>query len=255
MTLREKLLQFRQSKYFFPVTVILILVFLTPLALLLLSLFSTQRNNPQAQPINNIQTQGEITIMSVSPKNNSIDIGIFPEISSTFSKALTANEQGNITITTTPQVQGKKSWSTDEKTLIFTPTTPLQQSTDYTIHISGMGITSTWSFTTVATQNVSAQDQQKAQSQADKNFGDQWKKVDTLYPWYDSLPLQTDSYFVYFDLDTRSFVGKLYPSSNSSVSEDNQVIQMKQEIIKKLEELGIDTTKYKFTWTITPASE
>lgn len=72
------------------------------------------------------------------------------------------------------------------------------------------------------------------QSAADKAYGDYWKNVDENYPWFNKFPIRTDSYFLYFDLNKKSFVANLYPQSNNSQSIDSQVAQMKQTIINQV---------------------
>src|SRR5438132_249205 len=54
------------------------------------------------------------------------------------------------------------------------------------------------------------------QTEADKNFSAWQKDIQTNYPWYNNLPLQEDGYFVYFDLDQKTFFAYLYPKSSKS---------------------------------------
>jgi len=99
---------------------------------------------------------------------------------------------------------------------------------------------------------MSQDDKMKMQEISDQNYT-KWQKInDSNYPWYNNLPLQTDNYFVYFDLDKKIFIGKLYPKQSSSISIDSQTASMKTEINLTLIKLGIDTTKYSFDWQITP---
>lgn len=102
------------------------------------------------------------------------------------------------------------------------------------------------------TPTLTIPQQQESQTQADKNYGAWQKGVDTSYPWYNNLPLQTPNYFVYFDLDTKKFVARLYPSQSSPTSVDTQVAGMKSEITAKLQGLGIDTSKFELDWQVTP---
>ena len=88
------------------------------------------------------------------------------------------------------------------------------------------------------------------QGQADKNSGDEATAIYNSYPWLDKFPLQTDSYFFYFDLNKKAFIGKLYPQKSSNESVTDQVAAVKQQILSILTSYGIDSTKYTITWTI-----
>ncbi|MBI2430788.1 MAG: hypothetical protein HYV39_02130 [Candidatus Levybacteria bacterium] len=96
----------------------------------------------------------------------------------------------------------------------------------------------------------SIEDQLKIQTQSDKKFSDWQKDIYKNYPWYNSLPLQTDNYFVYFDLDEKKFIAYLYPKTSSKASLEEQVISFKNEIITQLGVLGADSSKYIFQWII-----
>ncbi len=99
--------------------------------------------------------------------------------------------------------------------------------------------------------NPTEQEKMKSQTQADLKYSKYIKDIYTNYPWYNSLPLQTTSYFVYFDPNKKSFTGKLYPKSSTTTSVDQQVALMKSEILEKLKNLSIPTTTYPFDWQVT----
>lgn len=92
---------------------------------------------------------------------------------------------------------------------------------------------------------ISTEDQIKAQSEADLNFGKWAQDVNRNYPWYNQLPIQTEKYYVYFDLDLKKFIGRLYANGQ-------QAENLKTEVMRRLSELGIDTSKYEFQWEIVP---
>jgi hypothetical protein len=76
---------------------------------------------------------------------------------------------------------------------------------------------------------------------------DGWQK-DNLenYKWLRKLPIGNGKYFVYFDLNKRIFIGKLYPKSGDDVE------KLKEEAMKKLKERDVDTSKHKFEWSVFP---
>jgi len=105
--------------------------------------------------------------------------------------------------------------------------------------------------TPTLTQEQIMQDQLKA----DQNYAEWQKNVIDTYPWYNSLPLQTSSYFVYFDLDKKSFIGKLYPNTNDATPVADQENALKQQIISQLTSLDIPTKQYPILWESHPENQ
>ncbi len=62
------------------------------------------------------------------------------------------------------------------------------------------------------------------------------------------LPITSAKYFLYFDIDKKIFIGKLYPSTSDNIE------QMQTEIMSKLSSLiGInEVEKYQIEWKIIP---
>jgi len=87
----------------------------------------------------------------------------------------------------------------------------------------------------------------------DQQFNAIQQQNSALYPWENSLPLQSSKYFTYFDLERKIFVSELYPTNNATIN--TQVTNFKTQILSALQHVGIDTTKYQFEWHITPVSE
>jgi hypothetical protein len=65
------------------------------------------------------------------------------------------------------------------------------------------------------------------QGQADKNYSNSINQIYSNYPWYEKLPITTDSYFVYFDPDSKHFVAKIYNASNQINSTELNGIENK----------------------------
>lgn len=85
------------------------------------------------------------------------------------------------------------------------------------------------------------------QTKEDKKYAD-WERVNVAqYPWINRVPLRTDRYFVYFDLEQGKFIGLLYPVSGEDVE------KMKTEVITQLIEVKeIPADSFPFKWTVFP---
>lgn len=81
---------------------------------------------------------------------------------------------------------------------------------------------------------------QEEQTKADYDYGIKQQQRYTDYPWHDSLPLQTDNYFIYFDTDELKFFGQIYNKENEEAT--------KEEILTRLRELGITVENYEIIW-------
>lgn len=194
-----------------------------------LTVTSTKLTTPQASPL---------------PTQTSRS-GLYQAVTINFSRDLNTQEKAGLQVTVLPSVETEKKWL-DNKTLVVTPTEPLLASTAYKEIISFGSQTTSIGFTTTDVQSVPIEDQVKIQSQADKNFGDWQLQVITNYPWYKQLPLQTESYFVYFDLDTKTLFAKIY----SNPSDESRIIIIKNEVSSRLTALGVDLTTFPIEWKV-----
>lgn len=86
------------------------------------------------------------------------------------------------------------------------------------------------------------------QSEADRDYGEWQKTVYETYPWYNQLPLKTDNYYVYFDLDTKEMIAYLYPAADTP--EEQQITLMKREILRKLQLLNTPFEEDSVRWVI-----
>lgn len=90
------------------------------------------------------------------------------------------------------------------------------------------------------TPSLLPQDLQRINA-GDEQFLKVQNQVHQQYPWYDSFPLQTDQYFVYFDRDKNIFKGIIYNASSEA--------SIKSEVDQKLKSLNVDISKYSIEWT------
>ena len=80
---------------------------------------------------------------------------------------------------------------------------------------------------------------------ADEGYAEWELQKNAAYPWINRIPIQTEKYFVYFDLNQKIFIGYLYPTSGDSIT------TLKTEAQRVLKEVkGIPIESYKFTWIV-----
>lgn len=69
------------------------------------------------------------------------------------------------------------------------------------------------------------------QTKADEEYVS-WKDDNVgEYPWLNKLPLTSDKYYVYFDLDKKSFVARIYPSPGEDIE------QIKSSVVQDLKKM------------------
>lgn len=233
-------------------TGVVILIFILALGLFLLldrgkKISSNQLSSAPNHP-KTVITASPLQVSNVSPSNNAQNVGIYANIVITLSRSLDSNEQKNISVQTSPSANFKQQWS--GRTLTLTPQGVLKTNTTYTniVTYSGQPL-SQWSFTVVSPNNISKEDMAKEQSQSDKNFGNWQQNIITNYPWYNKLPISTNSYFVYFDLNKKQIVARIYLDPNSSLSADDQIKQYQPTIESELQNIGVDLNKFPVQWT------
>lgn len=100
--------------------------------------------------------------------------------------------------------------------------------------------------------DIAPAEQIEIQSKADQDFAEKTKQMNDAYPWLSRLPIQTQNYYVYFDVSEKQFIAKLYPNSSSATPIDQQVETMKNEIKSKLQNLIPDYIKYNIRWDVKP---
>ncbi len=259
LTTLKNSFQNHREYFFLAIPLILILLFI----IITIAFYSPKKpstaNNLQSHPTlppnnssQNISEQPALPIIATTPLNNATSVNIYPAVSATFKDPLTRTEQTALTLNVSPSVPGSSNWSSDGKTITFIPTQPFSTNQNYTIILSSNKGSYSWGFTTMSVDNVSPTDQAKEQTQADLNYGKHEQSVNNNYPWYNDLPLQTDSYYFYFDLNSKSFIGILYPSNSSNESIDSQVASMKSDIQTQLTNMNIPYTNYPLNWEVTP---
>jgi len=117
------------------------------------------------------------------------------------------------------------------------PTLPPQQS-----------IQSDTLITSSPSQSAEVQKAIEEQLKVDQDYASWQKEISDIYPWRKKLPLTSEKYYVYFDLEKKIFIGRIYPNSGDDVE------QIKSEVLQRLkEEKGIPTDNYTFSWNIFPA--
>lgn len=86
----------------------------------------------------------------------------------------------------------------------------------------------------------------EAQKEANE-YNTYQEQLHTEYPWLRKLPLASPQYYVYFDLPTKSFIGKIYPKN------EDHVDLLKEAVTEKLKtEKQIPVDKYPIKWSVYP---
>lgn len=212
------------------------------------------------------KTQNSFTITSVYPQSNSQNISLSPQISVSFSRPLIKNEIKSVSIIISPKVDNIISWGNTNDAITAKLKEALYPETGYLVTINYGGHSFSWSFKTqsptiVPTPTITAtpvqtqsNDSQDIPQQGLDDAVFSQSQVDFLnsHPWYDSLPPQNDRYYINFDASNNDFFVELYPVKNSSVSIDNQVDQLKSEVMQELKNLGVNTNSYQIEWITLP---
>ena len=71
----------------------------------------------------------------------------------------------------------------------------------------------------------------------DLKYNQELTDIHQRYPWYSSLPLETEDYRIIYDFDKNSFRIRLLTGNSDSI---------KQAALKSLKEIGVDINKYPY---------
>lgn len=193
-----------------------------------------------------------LTILTVTPKNNTKSASVFEKVSITFSRPVNTFEKSSIFFSAEPDIKGEKLWSLEQNVLTITPSEPLLNNQQYLLKVRYFDQQFIWSFTTVLLEEMSTEDQIQIQAKGDSRFNEIQEKIDATYPWLGNLPLQEQNYFVYFHVDQKQMVANLYPSTASETPVPQQIETMKTEILSRLQRIGVDIVKYPPKWVSKP---
>lgn len=192
------------------------------------------------------------SITKISPQPDSVNIGIYSPISAVFKKPVSNSEKNQAGISIIPTIKGKILWSSDNKEIKFIPDESFNPSSSYKVILSFSGMTQEWSFKTISSEKVSEKDALINQTKADTETAEALQKFYSDFPWWNKFPIQTNSYFVYFNPERRVFVGLLYPKKSSPSSTEQQVGNMKTQIITTIKGFGVIIENYRIEWKIMP---
>ena len=87
---------------------------------------------------------------------------------------------------------------------------------------------------------ITIQKLQEQQTIDDFEYAQKQQEVYDTYPWLDTLPLNTDTYFIYFKVEDKKFYGQIYNKENEEAQ--------KTEIINALRNAGIPVESYEIVW-------
>lgn len=96
-------------------------------------------------------------------------------------------------------------------------------------------------------QSVELQKAIAEQTKVDQEYAGWEQNIIDNYPWRKKLPLTSEKYYVYFDLNQKVFIGRLY------LQPGDDEVQMKADILKQLKEVKeIPIENFKFEWVVNP---
>ena len=186
-----------------------------------------------------------LSVSENSPTTDTASVSIIDKPSLTFSRDLSQIEQEQIKITASPPVDGTIIWK-DSKTVVFNPTTSFKDNQTYTITASSLNQVYSWNFTTGSEDDLSESQVRALQARLDIQTANERKALLQQYPWYPSLPLSSNDYFVYFDDKAKIFYADLYVNKNDT----SKINDLKKQINQELTSLGVDTSLYRFSYNI-----
>lgn len=192
-----------------------------------------------------LSTNPNASIVSTFPQPNSqnIDLGVNSYI--IFSKSLSKQAQEKVFINSSPPIGFSSYWSADGKTLYLVPNSALLSGTAYNLSVNYPGGSYSWGFKTKSFLRVD-------QGTLDYNFNKDLQDFYSLHPWYKNLPPPNDEFFIGFESDDKGFFVDLYPKISSSSSVEDQTRQLKNTVLTTLGSLGVDLSKYKVSWIVSP---
>lgn len=92
----------------------------------------------------------------------------------------------------------------------------------------------------------------RLQTISDDNYAKTQDAILKLYPWYNTLPIKAQNYFVYFETDKKQFTALLYPQKSSATSIEVQVEEFKKGITGQLKNIDPKTLDLPINWEVKP---
>ncbi len=222
------------------------------LLIIVFFLFSNKRTGYLVPKETVILKKEGLEIKNVFPEPNHNNAGIFTDVYVDFSRPVDNTEKNNVSLLINPFVKTSYFWSNNNSRLNAKLEGGLEVDTAYILRLDYFNKKYSWGFTTAKIENVSEEDQLKAQGILDNESNAQMDAFYKKYPWYDSLPPENDRYFVGFDAEKGLFFVDLYPLKNSPSSISEQVVVLKNEVLTELKRIGVSTSGYDFSWGVIP---
>ena len=82
------------------------------------------------------------------------------------------------------------------------------------------------------------------QTAVDRDYAGWQEAVKNDFPWKKHLPLYSENYYVYFDINDSIFIARLY------LAPEVELAQVKQQILTTLDSKGIPYNDYPFQWLL-----
>lgn len=169
-------------------------------------------------------------------------LGIIPlEIS--FQEDLNAADQANIDVNVSPDVDKTISWTTANN-LRVTLNQDLEQASVYIVSIlyKNREIHS-FSFTSVDKTQEQVEEEARQQAADDFLVAEAEKEFYETYPWYTSIPIETDDYVIVYNFEKESFRVRLTLGENPLGA---QIEAAKTRALVSLEAIGVNLNVYDY---------
>lgn len=196
-------------------------------------------------------------IKFVSPKDKETGIELSPLIKVIFKQKLSPENQKLISLETNPSFSVITNWQ-EANVLLVTPAETLMPQTLYQIKVfyKGKPIFS-WSFSTQPSletkpPEVTPQEQTKNQGRGDIEFDKVFSDLYEKKPWLKKLPLTSENYVIVYDFEKKAIRVRLILNANSSLSREEQISQIKNEVRNRLQKIGVDLTTEEIYYTFLP---
>ncbi len=224
--MKQKLLNLIQAFKAQPKKTALILI---PTILLLILLFPDS-NQPQV-------TASAPTDLRPIPDQTTLNTDFYQPLSQA--------QQQQINLQTNPHFDANLNWP-NNKQLQVTPQQPLVPNTTYSISVLYKNQTlHQYSFTTNPYSSEELESQAQLQTQDDHLFSQALLDIHQQYPWYQHIPITSDTYSIVFDFDQQKFRIRLLGTPTDT---------LKSQALQALKDLNIDLDTYGY-YFIEPSSQ
>ncbi|NIT03682.1 hypothetical protein GTO10_01995 [Candidatus Saccharibacteria bacterium] len=186
-------------------------------------------------------------VASTIPQDNEEGVlGILP-LEITFQEELDGAVQSDVAVVINPETDSSATWSS-ANTLQVTIDQGLESATTYTVAVLYKQ-KEIYSFSFKTTDKAKEQIEEEARQQAADDFlvAEAEKDFYKTYPWYASIPIETNEYVIVYNFEKEAFRIRLTLGENALGAE---VEAAKNRALGDLEAIGVDLNEYSYYFLI-----